>query len=850
MYHHYIHQWISIREPGRKHFIVGILYRPPAGSLKCFLNELKDALTIVFDGAGMDEHIVMGDCNIDFSRCENTYSKKLKDLMIEYNLIRLETSFTRITQRNKSTIDVIFSDMCNIMDVGVRQFNISDHLPIYVIKKKPRNRITREVVEFRNLKHYSVEELETLIRADRRWIGFWDENVPVDVLWQTMYTIFLDSLNELCPMMKCLSQTDRPNWVTKEVVEAIQEKNILYKHAQVTSNDEDWRLFRVQKKKTKKLITETKCRSMKNRLGENRGNPKKFWRQVNNEILGRQDGEGLKVIRNSKGEHITGKEAADYINQIYSEMGIGNHNADVHWREQSMNMDMLEPGFNFRFIELLEVHQYVKGLDVNKSSGIEGISTNILKDCLTICEFEITYVINCSVQQKKFPSAWKRCIVTPIPKTGDKLDAENWRPINNLCVPGKLLEKCIYRQIEEYMEKSRLICNNQHGFRKGRGTDTAVMDLVRELFDNINNNEVSSTLFLDFSRAFNSVNHQILIRKMKMYGFADNVCAWFKDYFSDRLQYTKVGKVLSSGVAIEHGVYQGSPLGPLLFIIYINDIINVNDKMFCNMYADDTVIVSSSIDVDKAISDVRMVLGEIQDWCLMNNIKLNNRKTKHMLVGKQRMEVTKTVCDTISNVESFVYLGVNMDRRLNFEKFIDSTISRVNGRLITLARIRKMLDEHTSLLIYKQTILPILDYVSVLVNSSTQRKVSKLQPLQNRAIRIIKRLTGYISTEDMDEYHKRLKLKFLNIRRKTFMLMLIYKLSRIKENVNTVRPDRQLRTGPKVKMKIAFTDKERVLRSPFYKCNRLWDKLSSDIQLSDNIFEFKTKLKKIDLFEI
>ena len=207
-----------------------------------------------------------------------------------------------------------------------------------------------------------------------------------------------------------------------------------------------------------------------------------------------------------------------------------------------------------------------------------------------------------------------------------------------------------------------------------------------------------------------------------------------------------------------------------------------------------------------------------------------------MLIGKRNIDGTRVFFDTIAGVENFVHLGVNIDRRLNFEKFLDGTISRVNGRLITLARIRKFTDEFTSLMIYKQTILPILDYVSILVNSSTQRKIAKLQPLQNRAVRIVKKLNGHVNTQDMLEYHKKLRLKMLNNRRKMFMLMLMYKLSRLKENVNTRKPERELRTGPKVKMKIEFTDKERVLRSPYYKCNRLWDELDSDLQLSGDIF--------------
>ena len=140
--------------------------------------------------------------------------------------------------------------------------------------------------------------------------------------------------------------------------------------------------------------------------------------------------------------------------------------------------------------------------------------------------------------------------------------------------------------------------------------------------------------------------------------------------------------------------------------------------------------------------------------------------------------------------------------------------------------------EPKALVIYKQTILPILDSVSMLVNCSSQKKIDKLQPLQNRAIRIINKLSGYVSTEEMKGYHKMLNLKTLSERRKLFMLILIYKFSKDEENVNRYRPEITLRTRPKVKMKLAFTDKERVLRSPYYMCYRLWDKLDSTIQLS------------------
>ena len=165
-------------------------------------------------------------------------------------------------------------------------------------------------------------------------------------------------------------------------------------------------------------------------------------------------------------------------------------------------------------------------------------------------------------------------------------------------------------------------------------------------------------------------------------------------------------------------------------------------------------------------------------------------------------------------------------------------------------KIWKILVEKTTLLIYKQTILPILDYLCILVESSTQRKIARLQPVQNQAARIVKRLNDYISTNEMEKLHKQLRLKYYPKRRKRFMVMIMYKLSLDTENVNTHRPEMLLRTGPKVKMKVPFTSNERVLRSPYYKCNRLWNKLDSTVQLSKSMFEFKSNLKKLDLGDL
>ena len=143
---------------------------------------------------------------------------------------------------------------------------------------------------------------------------------------------------------------------------------------------------------------------MRNKLHENKNDPKKFWRQINHEILGKRNNDGIRVIQKREGEYLTGKQAADYINRVYAEMGRNEDGHTAKWSAESMNMDFVKQIFDFKFIELLEIHQLVKGIDITKSSGIEGLSSRLLKDCFTICEYELSYLFNCSIQTMSFPT--------------------------------------------------------------------------------------------------------------------------------------------------------------------------------------------------------------------------------------------------------------------------------------------------------------------------------------------------------------------------------------------------------------------------------------------------------------
>ena len=253
------------------------------------------------------------------------------------------------------------------------------------------------------------------------------------------------------------------------------------------------------------MINQEKGKIIKRKLQDNKGNPKFFWQIINHDILGKSKSSGNITIKNRQGQFLDGQNAAEYMNNFYAEMG--DYQADDNmntWEEADMNMPAVDGEFIIGFIEEREVKNHISKIDIHKSSGVAGINSRVLKDCMTICSIEMTYLYNVSVYSSIFPNDWKTSIVTPIPKMGSSSNVENWRPINNVCVPGKILEKLVYEKVSRYFENNRYFSNNQHGFQSGKSTHTAIMELTRVLFENLNDGKFSSCLYLD------TVRHSIL----------------------------------------------------------------------------------------------------------------------------------------------------------------------------------------------------------------------------------------------------------------------------------------------------------------------------------------------------
>ena len=427
----------------------------------------------------------------------------------------------------------------------------------------------------------------------------------------------------------------------------------------------------------------------------------------------------------------------------------------------------------------------------------------------------------------------------PIPKEGDPLDPGNWRPITILPLPSNLLEKAIHYQIVSFLDEQELLSRNQHGFRKGKSTSSAIMELTRKLFSNYNQNLNTSCVFIDYKKAFETLDHKILLKKLARFGFDRNSLKWVRSYLGNRRHTVRCGDIVSNETTVKYGVPLGSILGPLYFIMYVNDLLtHMSNEASVDMlmYADDTVLLTYDVDPEVAVQNMQTGLDEVLRWCRKNKLTVNPKKTKHMLVYRMaNYELPQSLCsvmvdgNNLGNVKSYKYLGVSLDHPLSLEEAVNDAYLKANRKIFTLKKIRPYITSSVAGLIYKQFVLPLLDYADFLFESAPKRATDQLDKLQRRALKIID--SGKHRNYNDKALENVYLLKPLAHRRREHHLALMYRLREIPEVV--------LRNRNKIKFKISATKLTKVLRSPFYRGSRLWDMLDENVQLATTKVKFK-----------
>ncbi len=475
---------------------------------------------------------------------------------------------------------------------------------------------------------------------------------------------------------------------------------------------------------------------------------------------------------------------ATEINEFFSQVGTNLASKIAPLSENDIDFPMLQrlvdhhpPTMEFNEITDYDVAILIRDLKPSSSCGADGITARLLRAAGPSIYPIVRHLINRSIITRQFPRIWKIGCITPLYKDGDATNPSNYRPISILPTMGKITEKIVHMQLYSYFSNYDLLSPCQAGFRKGHSTGTCLLDFVDNLFANIDRGMTCGVLFLDLRKAFDTVDHKILLTKLCKYGLKWNAVKWIESYLEGRQQVTKIDGEISPPASVTYGVPQGSILGPLLFTIYVNDIPKCIHNAKINLYADDTAIAVHGLTIEEVLFKLESVMTTVSKWFRHNKLSVNFSKTKYMLFAasnKKLENVTHSLSignERVERVYTYKYLGVKLDQTLNFAAHIEYIRSKTIGKIRLLGKIALILNQNTSLYLYRSLVLPIFDYADYVWDCLTQQDTLTLQKLQNMALKNILNVPRLTPT---DHIHTTLKQDRLENRRRKHTAACMY----------------------------------------------------------------------------
>ena len=381
------------------------------------------------------------------------------------------------------------------------------------------------------------------------------------------------------------------------------------------------------------------------------------------------------------------------------------------------------------------MRNFLSNLNVSKATGLDNISPKILKISANIIAPSLVYIITKCVFSGSFPSMWKEAKVKPLFKTGDKDDINNYRPISILPTISKLIEKWVDIIFSLFLNNFDLLHKSQSGFHAKHSTESALILMVDSWLKALNAGKLIGCVMVDFRKALDLVDHQILLKKIQSYRCDNSCLSWFRSYLFNRTQRVAINNELSDSSAVNCGFPQGSILGPLLFLLFINYLpLTLHDTISSvDLYADDTTIYEQNVDISTLQSNLQKSLNLLQDWCRKNGMVLNTLKTKVMLITsrRKRNNLYESVLSLkyndidIEMTTSDKILGVRVDENLSWNDHYQHVSKKVSSYLWLLSKIKNYLPQEHRFLYYNSYIKPQFDYCSIIWSNSSNSTLIK-----------------------------------------------------------------------------------------------------------------------------
>lgn len=558
-----------------------------------------------------------------------------------------------------------------------------------------------------------------------------------DEVCGTITKHILHIFNSCAPLVKKRITRTKAQWYNNEVKELAKKKNKCKKSFLLNTNSS---VSKEEYCKARNQLNSAIRRAKKSYFSENLNckDSKKFWASL------RAGG----AHNPDKDFHHDIPFSPDDMNSYFANMGCNssiNLNRLKYFQSNESN-DVIGR-FRFENVSENEVMGIISNIST-KAFGIDGISIGMVKVVSPYCIGALTHLVNLSLSTGCFPSAWRQSVVIPVPKTKTPTSVSQFRPISILPVLSKVIEKVVASQLGVFIERENILPETQSGFRKGFSTTSALINVTDELFVARDNSLNSILTALDFAQAFDSVNHNLFLAKLRFYKADEIVLKWFSSYLINRTQVTKINGLLSEKLPKLAGVPQGSCLGPIMFLLYTADIQNELSFSSLHTYADDTQILLSysPAQLDEAVRRINSDLSRVKCWSEDNGLKLNSDKCSVVHFTSPRSELSginigslvSIYKDSLTESQTVKILGITFDSQLKFDKQVSSIYRRVIPKLKVLQRFKTLIPTDAKLMIVRGLILPIIHYaLPVFGYGLTQENCTLLQRLENSAVRFV-----------------------------------------------------------------------------------------------------------------
>ena len=768
--------WGKIHIQGKKPIFIGSLYRNPSSNTEP-LQSLEENLSRMTSGSNSQPFIILGgDFNLpsinwdtnslpSIPQYGTTINRKFLDIIENFNL----TQVVKEPTREGNILDLLLTTYPDYISNVATIPGMSDHLAVTVEfsiglkfnKKKPR--------KIYLYKKGNIESIKDKIRA----LGgdHFNTNISIEDNWCKLRDTILDAIDQHIPS-KTVRDGKHVPWLTSQIKRGIKKRKRLFNKAKKSGKEDDWLAFRKLRNSIRRDLDQAQndyIRSILN-LENLRASPKKFWSFISHK---RKDKTGVPPLQSESGLVSDTCQKAEILN---------NHYGSVFTKDDTNNIPVMQSNpfptmFDYE-ISAPGVLKLLKELNPHKASGPDKIPTYILRECAEEIAPILTRIFNQSIEEGTVPQDWLSANVCPVYKKGKRSLPINYRPISLTSVACKTLEHIIAHNIMRHIDMHKILKPYQHGFLKHHSCESQLINTSEEIMrhlDQVTGGQID-ILVLDFSKAFDLVSHKKLLTKLDHYGVRGKTLNWLNGWISNQTQKVVIDGEFSPSIPVTSGVPQGTVLGPLMFLLYINDIGElIDNSTSIKLFADDCLLFRP-IQTEQDQVQLQSDLDKLRSWAKSWQMNFNPTKCECLHITRSRTPKVFTynlMGTDLKTVNQCRYLGIHITNTLTWNSHIDKITNDANRMLGVVKRNLARCDPPVKRIAYLALVRPKLEYASTVWDPHQSNHIHKLEMVQRRAARFIK--SDYQRTSSVTAMLQDLQLTPLELRRRHFRLTMLFK---------------------------------------------------------------------------